>query len=428
MHSERLEFTGSTGAGLAGKLDLPDGAPRAFALFAHCFTCSKDVVAASRISRALTDFGIAVLRFDFTGLGGSDGDFANTNFTSNVADLVHAADYLRRHHEAPQLLIGHSLGGAAVLAAAEQLPETRAVATIGAPADPSHLLHLLADSREAILDDGEAEVCLASRTFRIRRQFLDDIAEQPQTERVRRLGAALLVMHSPTDEIVGIANAKQIFQAARHPKSFLSLDGADHLLTRRSDAEFVSTTLAAWAGRYLDAPAVSQVAAPTMPDTGGAVVVSESGVGRFGQRVRVGRHLFAADEPEPTGTDSGPSPYDLLLAGLGACTSMTLRMYADRKQWPLENVTVSLRHARVHARDCGDCATKTGHLDRIERTIHLVGDLDAEQRARLGEIADRCPVHRTLHGEVLVDTTVTTRSDHRELELHETAPLTAAPT
>jgi len=329
MHSERLEFTGSTGAELSGKLDLPEGTPRGFALFAHCFTCGKDVVAASRISRALTDFGIAVLRFDFTGLGGSDGDFTNTNFTSNVADLVRAADYLRRHHEAPQLLIGHSLGGAAVLAAAEQ--------------------------------------------------------------------------------------------------SFLSLDGADHLLTRRSDAEFVATTLAAWAGRYLDAPSASQVAVPTVPVDAGTVVVSESGVGRFGQRVKVGRHLFAADEPEPTGKDSGPSPYDLLLAGLGACTSMTLRMYADRKQWPLKNVTVSLRHARVHARDCDDCVTKSGHLDRIERTIQLVGDLDAEQRDRLREIADRCPVHRTLHGEVLVDTTVTTGSDHRELELRGTGTLTAAP-
>lgn len=410
MPSERLEFPGSTGAALAGRLDLPDSAPRAFALFAHCFTCSKDVLASSRIARALTDFGIAVLRFDFTGLGGSDGDFANTDFTSNVADLVHAADHLRRHLQAPQVLIGHSLGGAAVLAAAERIPEVRAVATVGAPADTDHLLHLLTDSRETILQDGEAEVCLASRTFRIRREFLDDVADQPQAERIRRLDAALLVMHSPVDETVGVANARQIFQEARHPKSFVSLDGADHLLTRRTDAEFVAAMVATWASRYLDSPTSSESSdAPVDSEPPpGTVVVSETGAGRFGQRVEAGRHLLTADEPEPIGDDGGPSPYDLVLAGLGACTSMTLRMYADRKGWPLESVSVTLRHRRIHARDCANCATETGHLDRIERTIELTGDLEAEQQQRLREIADRCPVHLTLHGEVIVDTTVTT--------------------
>ena len=265
MRSDKVSFEGSADTPLAGRLDRPDGPPLAFALFAHCFTCSKDVLAASRIARALTEHGVAVLRFDFTGLGGSDGDFANTDFTSNVADLIHAADYLRSEHEAPSLLVGHSLGGAAVQAAAEHVEEVRAVATIGAPADTEHLLHLLVEDREEIQQTGEAEVCLAGRPFRIRRQFLDDIADQPQTERIGRLGRALLVMHSPVDETVGVDNARLIFDAARHPKSFVSLDGADHLLTRRTDAGFAASMIAAFSTRYISdesgaLPAVTRIA------------------------------------------------------------------------------------------------------------------------------------------------------------------------
>ena len=419
--STRIEFPGSGGAQLAGRLDLPETSPRAYALFAHCFTCTKDVLAASRIAQALTGFGIAVLRFDFTGLGGSGGDFANTDFTSNVGDLISAADYLRRHHQAPTILIGHSLGGAAVLAAAEHVPETRAVATIGAPAGTEHLLHLLAESAVEIEREGEAEVCLASRPFRIRKEFLDDVTSQPQAERIRRLGVPLLVMHSPNDETVGVENARTIFDAARHPKSFVSLDGADHLLTRPDDARFAASVLAAWASRYLDDDAVTP-AQPTsstaLESEEGLVVVSESGRGPYGQRITAGGHVLSADEPAPVGHDTGPSPYDLLLAGLGACTSMTLRMYAARKGWPLENVSVSLRHSRIHAEDCADCATQSGRLDRIERVIDLTGDLDAEQRLRLLEIADRCPVHRTLHSEVDVRTT---------MAADDTLPRVAAP-
>ena len=409
MRSEKVTFPGSSGTPLAGRLDMPDAQPQAFALFAHCFTCSKDVLAASRIAQALTGHGIAVLRFDFTGLGGSDGDFANTNFTSNVADLVNAADYLRNNHTAPTILVGHSLGGAAVLAAAEHIPEARAVATIGAPAGTEHLLHLLGENRREIEETGEAEICLAERPFRIRRQFLDDIADQPQSDRIRRLSAALLVMHSPTDETVGIDNARSIFDASRHPKSFVSLDGADHLLTRAPDARFAASMLASWASRYLDegVSPTSEVTAPSAEEVEqGLVVVSENGRGPYGQRITAGRHLLSADEPAPVGHDTGPTPYDLLLAGLGACTSMTLRMYASRKQWPLEGVTVTLRHSRIHAKDCEDCATESGQLDRIDRVIQLSGALDAEQRRRLLEIADRCPVHRTLHSEVNVRTTL----------------------
>ena len=254
MHSAKTEFTGSLGATLAARLELPEGEPCAYALFAHCFTCGKDVLAASRICKALTEYGIAVLRFDFTGLGGSGGDFGNTDFSSNIEDLVLAADHLRTTHAAPTLLIGHSLGGAAVLAARRRIPEARAVATIGAPADPEHVLHLLDHSREDIERDGSADVVLGGRKFRLRAGFLADIAAQPQARCIATLGAALLVMHSPVDELVGVEHARRIFDTARHPKSFIAVDGADHLLTKRTDAEFVADVLAAWSRRYAFTP------------------------------------------------------------------------------------------------------------------------------------------------------------------------------
>ena len=399
MRSENVEFPGSQDHVLAGVLDRPEGPARAFAIFAHCFTCTKDIMAASRISRSLTEHGIAVLRFDFTGLGTSDGEFSDTTFSSNVIDLVHAAAFLRSHHQAPSVLVGHSLGGAAVLAATEQIPEVRAVATIAAPADTDHMLHLLRGNREEIEERGEAEVFLAGRPFRIRKEFLDDVRAQPQNERIKHLPAALLVMHSPIDQIVGIENAGLIFGAARHPKSFVALDGANHLLSRPSDARFAASVLAAWAERYFS----DQPMEPEAPsEQEGVVVVSENGEVPYGQRITAGRHALSVDEPLPLGQDTGPSPYDLLLASLGACTSMTLRMYADRKQWPLSHVSVSLRHSKIHARDCAECETSTGRLDHVERSIRITGDLDDDQRARLLEIADRCPVHRTLNSEVVI--------------------------
>ena len=413
--SEHLEFPGSHGARLAARLDLPEAPPRAYALFAHCFTCGKDALASARISRALTEFGIAVLRFDFTGLGKSGGEFANTNFSSNMEDLEFAADFLRERYAAPSILIGHSLGGAAVLAVTHRIPEVRAVVTIGAPADPDHLSHLLRESRAEIEAGGEAEVVLAGRTFRVRRQFLADIAAQPQAERIRELGAALLVMHSPADSIVAVDDARRIYEAARHPKSFVALDGADHLLTSPADAAYAAAILATWAGRYALSPLAEAAAPPapiTLPDPAeGLVVVSETGSGAFAQEIMIGRHRLTADEPLPIGADTGPSPYDLLLAGLGACTSMTVRMYAARKNWPLEKVTVSLRHSRIHAKDCAHCETTAGQVDHIERVIHFEGDLDAAQRARLSEIADKCPVHRTLRSETVIHTIILGAAD-----------------
>lgn len=397
-----IRFPGALGNMLAARLDLPSGIPVASALFAHCFTCSKDTLAASRISAALTAHGIGVLRFDFTGLGGSEGDFANTNFSSNIADLLAAAQWLRERHQAPQILVGHSLGGAAVLAAAHDIPEARAVATISAPVDPGHVRHLLEPAVSEIEAAGEAEVALAGRKFRIKKQFLDDIGSQNTRAAISGLRKALLVFHSPRDTTVDIENAAQIFMAARHPKSFVSLDDADHLLTRKEDAAYVAAVLAAWASRYIDRAAAQAATPAATPDV---VTVSETRDGRFTQAITVGRHSLRADEPVSVGgDDSGPSPYDFLLAGLGACTSMTLRMYADQKKWPLERITVHLKHEKIHAQDCSECESKEGKIDRIEREIEINGDLDEAQRARLLDIANKCPVHRTLHSEVIIPT------------------------
>jgi alpha-beta hydrolase superfamily lysophospholipase/uncharacterized OsmC-like protein len=365
MPAEPFDFFNTDGLRLAGLLDNPAGEVRAYALFAHCFTCGKDVHAAKRIAEGLTALGIGVLRFDFTGLGSSEGEFANTTFSSNVADLVAAADQLRKVKRAPSLLIGHSLGGAAVLAAGSAVPEARAVVTIAAPSDPAHVAGLFKDRLAEIDAHGEVAVTLAGRAFRIRRAFLEDVAEQELSGRIAALRKALLIFHSPTDEIVGIDNASRIFAAARHPKSFVSLAGADHLLSRRSDAAYVANVIAAWAERYLD---MAPVGAP----------------------------LVGAREPDRAAfTSTAPS----------ACTAITLRLYAERKALPLDRVTVSLRHAKIHAADCETCETKEGMIDRIERGIVLEGALDAEQRARLLEIADKCPVHRTLTSEVDIATT-----------------------
>jgi uncharacterized OsmC-like protein/alpha-beta hydrolase superfamily lysophospholipase len=401
MPAERFDFPNAQGQKLAALLDRPAGEPRAYALFAHCFTCGKDIRAAKRVAEGLTALGIAVLRFDFTGLGSSEGEFANTTFSSNVGDLVAAANELRRKAQAPAILIGHSLGGTAVLAAAAEVVEARAVVTIAAPCDPTHVTGLFKDRLEEIAAKGEIQATLAGRQFRISRAFVDDLAEQKLMQRIADLRKALLIFHSPTDEIVAIDNASRIFAAAKHPKSFVSLAGADHMLSRRSDAAYVANVIHAWAERYLEGPPPVSEAA----DDAKTVVVRETGGGRFQQEVTVGTHRFLADEPlEVGGLDSGPGPYDLLLAGLGACTAMTLRLYAERKALPLERVTVRLNHSRIHAADCADCETKEGMLDRIDRAITLRGALDAEQRQRLLEIADKCPVHRTLTSEIDIRT------------------------
>ena len=392
----KVEFPGATGAMLAARLDLP-AEPRAFALFAHCFTCGKDIFAASRIAEGLAARDIAVLRFDFTGIGSSEGEFANTNFSSNVGDLVAAADYLRQNHGPPAMLIGHSLGGAAVLAAAPHVPDATAVVTIGAPASAAHVTHNFAANLADMVAKGTAEVTLAGRTFTITKQFLDDLTGQNFLDDLAKMRKALLVCHAPQDEYVGIENASAIFTAARHPKSFLSLDTADHLLRRRSDGIYVADVIATWASRYL---AVGEQR-PALPD--GVVEVSETRGGHLVQRIRAGRHLLVADEPVAVGgEDAGPGPYDYLLAALGACTSMTMRLYAERKGISADRFSIRLSHRRIDAEDCTDCDTKDGDIGEITRDITIAGDVTGAERARLMEIADRCPVHQTLSHEIKI--------------------------
>jgi putative redox protein len=404
--NERFQFLGSDGFELAATLDLPDSEPAAYALFAHCFTCGKDVLAARRIAAGLAARGIAVLRFDFTGLGASEGEFANSTFSSNVADLVLAADHLRQTRKAPAILIGHSLGGAAILAAATRIPEAKAVATIASPSDPAHVTGLFADRIADIRAQGKVEVSLAGRPFHIKREFLDDIAEHNLIGQIAELRKALLILHSPTDDIVGIDNATRIFVAAKHPKSFISLAGADHLLSRKRDTDYVADVIVSWAQRYLE-PTTTGAAEDTGPRS---VIVQETRRGKFQQTVTVGPHRLTADEPASAGgEDTGPGPYDFLLAALGACTSMTMRLYADRKALPLDRITVMLRHSKVHAEDCAECETKTGMLDRIEREVAMEGALDPEQRQKLMEIADKCPVHRTLTSEIRIATRAVNR-------------------
>jgi uncharacterized OsmC-like protein/alpha/beta superfamily hydrolase len=399
MRSERFNFPNAKGEQLAATLDLPLGKPTAYALIAHCFTCGKDNIAAKRIAERLTINGVAALRFDFTGLGGSEGEFANTHFSANVDDLVAAADHLRKTRGTPAILIGHSLGGCAVLAASHRIPDARAVVTIAAPFGPSHVVGLFKDSVDTIRQEGKADVSLAGRPFTIKREFIDDVTEKKLDECLANLRKALLVFHSPTDDLVGIENASHIFGAAKHPKSFVSLAGADHLLSKKDDAIYVANVIAAWAGRYLEQPETV-----TEADSG-LVLVRETHGGKFQQEILTGPHHLLADEPVKLGgLDSGPGPYDYLLAGLGACTSMTIRLYADFKKIPLDNVSVRLSHGKVHVKDCETCDTKVSMLDHIDRAITLEGNLDAEQRRKLMEIADKCPVHQTLESKIEITT------------------------
>ncbi|MCR9127841.1 MAG: bifunctional alpha/beta hydrolase/OsmC family protein [Rhodobacteraceae bacterium] len=397
--AERITFPGHDGHELAARLDLPDGPVGATALFAHCFTCSKDIPAARRIAARLAGLGIAVLRFDFTGLGHSQGEFANTSFTSNVADLVAAAAYLKSRGLGPQMLIGHSLGGAAVLKAASGIAGVKAVVTLGAPFDPGHVTHNFAAALPEIAASGSAEVSLGGRPFRIAQSFVDDVSAAQLAPAIAGLNAALLVLHAPRDATVGIDNASHIFMAAKHPKSFVTLDDADHLITRGADADYAAGVIAAWAARYLDLPPPAPP--PDVPE--GVVRIREADPDGFLQDIHAGpRHHVQADEPvRMGGTDLGMSPYGLVSGGLGACTAMTIRMYARRKRWPLRHVSVDITHDRVHA---DDSAAGAAHPDVFYRTIRLEGELTGEQRARLLEIANKCPVHRMLESGASVAT------------------------
>ena len=400
MPRKNVRFKNPEGESLAGILDLPDLSPTAFALFAHCFTCSKNLKAATHLSRALVDAGFAVLRFDFTGLGQSEGEFADTSFSSNVGDLIAAADYLAAEHAAPQLLIGHSLGGTAVLQAASDIPSALAVATIGSPSTPTHVAHMFEDAREELDAKGEADVSLGGRPFRMKRQFLDDLHKHPMPESIGSLRKALLIMHAPLDDVVEIDNASTLFLNAKHPKSFVSLDKADHLLSREEDSLYAGRVLAAWASRFLPSAEPSDELAGNADD-----VVARTSSGGFRTDLSVAGHSMLADEPlSYGGTNLGPTPYDYLSAALASCTSMTLRMYADHKGLDFDSATVRVRHNKIHAEDCEDCDTSEGKIDEFERVISLEGSMSAAEKERMLEIADRCPVHKTLHAEVKIRT------------------------
>lgn len=406
MQTEKIEFLGHSGHTLAARLDRPDSyAPSAgTVLFAHCFTCSKDIPAARRVAQRLSALGFAVLRFDFTGLGHSEGEFENTHFSSNVQDLVLASEHLANLGLPPDLLIGHSLGGAAVISAAKHIASAKAVVTIGAPCDPEHVAHNFGEHITAIDELGQAQVCLGGRPFTIRREFLEDVRETNLIDDIAKLNKALLVLHSPLDTTVDINNAAHIFQGAKHPKSFVTLDHADHLLTRSADAEYAAHVIAAWAGHYVGTAATTQ---PKASAPEGVTRVVELDPAGFKQDVYAGaKHHVLADEPiSMGGTDTGLTPYQFLAAGLGACTSMTIRMYARRKAWPLAHVEVDVTHSKVHADDCHGCPdTGNTKIDQFTRAIRLSGDLSTEQLAALITIADKCPVHRTLEASAHIVT------------------------
>lgn len=402
MEYKKVTFKNKSGLDISGRMDLPaDREPLAYALFAHCFTCTKNLKAIAHICRALTDRGLAVLRFDFTGLGESKGDFSETNFSSNIEDLVVAAEFMKEKFESPGILIGHSLGGAAMLHAGSRIESTQAVVTIGAPADPAHLKQSLKDSRKKIEKEGQAEIAIGGRSFTVKKQFLDDLEKIEMQKAIRNLKKPLLILHSPVDEIVDPENAATIFKAAFHPKSFISLDNADHLLTNEADAMYIGSVIVAWAEKYVDMSEKRK----WIEDPKDNRVLARIGQTLYRSDILANGHHLVADEPRSVGGGNmGPAPYDLLVSGLGACTCMTLRMYADRKKWPVESISVKLKHQKIHADECQSCETQSGKLDQIDLEIDIKGELDKDQKKRMLEIAQKCPVHRTLHSEMRTNT------------------------
>ncbi|EAR01667.1 bifunctional alpha/beta hydrolase/OsmC family protein [Maribacter sp. HTCC2170] len=399
MNLQKVNFKNKNGESLIGRLELPvNQHPHNYAIFAHCFTCNKNLSAVRNISKALISSGFGVLRFDFTGLGESEGDFSDTNFSGNVEDLVVAADFLKKNYKTPSLIIGHSLGGAAAIYAASQVESIKAVAVIGAPSNPRHVKHLLQNSVEEIENSGKAIVNLSGRDFTIKKQFLDDLEHKTLPETLKKLRKPVLILHSPQDTTVEIKNAEELYIAARHPKSFVSLDGADHLLTGKDDSTYVGEVISGWAKRYLNINSLE-----SRPTTKHQVVASLDYEDGFTTQMKVGSHFMVADEPISFGgNDFGPSPYELVSAGLSACTAMTLQMYAKRKNWQITNVEVHTTYSKTHAKDCEDCESPSAKIDTFNKEIKIEGDLNNKQLERLLQIADKCPVHKTLHSDTQI--------------------------
>ncbi|MFN4764254.1 alpha/beta fold hydrolase [Gillisia sp. Q332] len=401
MSSEKVKFKNQEGFELHGKLELPiDQVPHNFVIFAHCFTCNKNFFAVKNICDALTDKGFGVLRFDFTGLGESEGEFSDSNFSGNVEDLLSAAEFLKANYKSPTLLIGHSLGGAAVYFAAQHLPKVKAIATLGAPSSINHVRHLIKENLEEINKKGKAVVNIGGRSFSIKKQFIEDLEKKDLTKVLPELEKSILILHSPQDNIVAIENAEELYIAAKHPKSFVSLDGADHLLSDKKDSQYAGNIIGSWAIRYLEIPVLKALES-------NHEVAANLGNSGFTTRIKAGNHHLVADEPvEAGGNDFGPDPYQLLAAGLAACTSMTIQMYARRKKWDLETVETHINHSKSYAVDCEDCENSSAKIDTFEREIVLTGALDEKQKKRILQIADKCPVHKTLHEKVQIITTL----------------------
>ncbi len=401
MKSKKIRFENRNGYQLSALLDVPlNQEVHAYAILAHVFTGSKNLIATKYISRCLIQHGIAVLRFDFTGLGESEGDFADTNFSSNVEDIIAASEYLELHYRAPELLVGHSLGGAAVIFAASKLEHVKAVATIGAPSEPEHVSHLLEEKIEQIEHSGKAKVNIGGRSFTIKKQFLDDLKSKDMYRILHELKKPILVMHSPQDTIVGIENAAEIYKAAFHPKSFVSLDGADHMLSTRNDAHYVGDLVASWLTRYVDKPKTEKIKTDKQ-------VAARLGNDGYTTEVIAGDHSIIADESEDLGgEDMGPSPYQLLSSALASCKVMTMQMYARRKKWDLKECTVHIDYSRRYANDCANCEDKNAKIDFFDCLINLEGNLSDEQKLRLMEIAGKCPVHKTLQNTILISSRI----------------------
>lgn len=386
-------------------LELPaNQKPIRYAIFAHCFTCSSSLEAVRNISRALTNFGFGVVRFDFTGLGRSDGEFSESHFSSNVSDLLDVHLYIKEMYMAPSLLVGHSLGGAACIVAASKLNDIKAIASIGAPSDIEYVKsHLFSHQLEQVKNLGEIEINIGGRPFKIDKEFVEDFGKTDLLEVTKNLKKPLLIMHSPQDRIVKADHAHNLFVAAYHPKSFVSLDGADHLLTEKKDSVYTGNVIGAWVERYFPEQENE------MLSTEGEQLVAHLDLTKdnFTTQLQTNKHTFIADEPGSVGGDDfGPSPYEYLNASIATCTAMTLKLYAQRKKWDLKEVFVYISHARKHSDELMIDVEKPGYLDQISKRLKFVGDLDDKQKQRLKEIASKCPVHKTVASEVIFDTKI----------------------